>query len=128
MLKHCGIFKADDIWSLKDVKGFTDCKLLIGCCPRCQKEVVRLEETRIEDGKLFVQIRIGVKSDKLKAKCKPRLIKVDKTVPRGKLYGFVYGINTEIHNNKGQVVKIRQRACDWHNHKALVREVKTTIK
>lgn len=108
MLSHCTVFKANDIWLLSDLKDFKNRKLFIGYCPQCKIKVVRLEETRIIDNRVFIQTKIKRKAERLIKNCKKTVIQTRKSIPKGKLCGFVYGLNTEIHNNKGQVIKIRQ--------------------
>ena len=42
---------------------------------------------------------------------------------KGRPFGLCYGDNKEIHNNKGEVIKIRQSRCDWFGQKEVLKEV-----
>ena len=39
---------------------------------------------------------------------------------KGKPYGWTYGSNKEIHNNKGEVISIRRRRCDYYGNSEIV--------
>jgi len=122
---HCSVkFKQEETWYLKDNKNFCNRRLEIGICPLCEYDIVAFIETRISDKKEFIQIETEYKALDIVEHCKCEVKRADKTVPKGRLYGFVYGVNKEIHNRKGEVTKIRQRACDWQGQKVLVRETK----
>jgi len=128
---HCNEeFEASDVWFLQSLnskepnKMFNTRRLLIGKCPVCGREVVTLVEYRVIDNQEFVQTEIGYKAEQIKQREKKRIVYTQNTCPKGQLTGYIYGENKEIHNNSGQVVKLRQRACDWNNHKFLVKEIK----
>lgn len=130
------VFKADDTWylqslnSTKPEKMFIKRRLFIGKCPKCKKEVVMLVEVRAFDNRIFVQIAIGANAERIKNNEKKRIIYTSNSVPKGKLSGFVYGENVELHCRKqkgekvGKIRAVKQNACDWNKQKCLVKEVR----
>lgn len=133
---HKQKFEARDVWFLQSLnskepeKMFNNRILLIGKCPICKREVVRLVETRVFDNQEFAQTFIGYKAEKVMQNEKKRILYTQNTCPKGILKSFVFGENTEVHCRKrkgekvGRVRAIRQRACDWNNQKVLIKEVK----
>lgn len=127
MLKHCREFREYDIWYLRNTDKFQDRKLYLGKCPLCLKDVARLDETRISDGKVFKNSAAGYKTvEKLCNKVRHQIITsaAEISIKKGKPCGLCYGENKEIHNNKGQVIAIRQNRCDWYGQKETVEELK----
>lgn len=98
--------------------------LLIGKCPVCKREVVRLIETRVFDNKEFIQTEVGYKAEKIMQRERKRIIYTQNSCPKGKLTGFVFGLNTEQHNKNGEVTSILQRSCDWDGRTSKVRRIK----
>ena len=43
---------------------------------------------------------------------------------KGKPFGWTYGENKEIHNNKGEIIAIRQRRCDYFGQSEIVNEIR----
>ena len=43
---------------------------------------------------------------------------------KGAPFGLCYGDNKEIKNNKGEVVKIRVKRCDWYGQDEILKEEK----
>jgi len=118
-------FKQEETWYLKDNKNFCKRRLEIGICPDCEKDIVFLTETRISDGKVFEKVIIQRKKLERAMKLGKRdVIRAHKIVPVGRLFGFVYGLNTERHNKDGKVTSISQRACDWQGKTVKVRRIK----
>lgn len=117
-------FKQEETWDLKPNKNFFNRRLEIGICPDCESDIVALIETRIEDNKLFIQTELEEKALNIMERSKKEVVRADKTVPKGRLFGFVYGVNTERHNKYGKVTSYSQRACDWQGQRVLVRTVK----
>lgn len=129
MLKHCREFKEYDIWYLCNTDQFQDRKLYLGRCPVCLKDIARLDETRISDGKTFKDPAVGYKNvEKLCDKVRHQIITTAQeiTIKKGKPCGLCYGENKEIHNNKGQVIAIRQKRCDWYGQKETIKELKSS--
>lgn len=60
---------------------------------------------------------------KTKEKCKKRLIYKDFETKSQRSVGFVFGLNIEIHDCKGRINKIRQRAKDFFGNQSLIREI-----
>lgn len=119
-------FRPYDIWFLFDNSTDKNRRLLLGKCPNCKKDVVVLIEERKRDGKIFKQVETGEKAtdivDKILAK-KDVVYSVNELKQKkGKPFGLCYGDNREIHNNKGQVIKIRQSRCDWFGQKEILKE------
>lgn len=117
-------FRQEETWYLKPNEKFYNRRLEIGICPDCESDIVTLVETRTEDNKLFMQTETGEKALKIIERSKKEVLKADKALPKGRLFGFVYGVNTERHNKYGKVTSYSQRACDWQGQRVLVRTVK----
>lgn len=117
-------FRQEETWYLKPNEKFYNRRLEIGICPDCENDIVTLVETRTEDNKLFMQTEMGEKALKIIERSKKEVLKADKVVQKGRLFGFVYGINTERHNKYGKVTSYSQRSCDWQGQRVLVRTVK----
>lgn len=115
-----------DVWFLEGTKHFCERKLLLGRTPK-HKTVVSLIEKRIIDGRIFVDTQCGAKAEKIISNEKNRIMYTRQDVicsKRGKPFGWTYGENKEIHNNKGEVVAIRQRRCDYYGQSEIVNEKK----
>lgn len=126
MFNHCGMnFKPVEVWFLADTKDCTDRILYIGFCPRCLKDFTCLVETDKIKNQTYHKIKQGNKAIKEVELCKSDKLYTsqDVKVQKGKPYGWIYGENKEIHNKKGEVISIRQRACDFHGQKEIVKEV-----
>jgi len=127
LLKHCREFKEYDIWFLNNTQQFQDRKLFLGRCPICLKDVARLDETRISDGRIFRDSAIGHKAvSKLCDKVRHQIVVTAQeiSIKKGKPYGWTYAENKEIHNNKGEVTTVRQKRCDFYGQKEEVKEFK----
>lgn len=127
-ITHCNLtFNPYDIWFLYDNATDKNRRLLLGKCPICKKDVVTLLEERKKDSKIFCQIESGKKAIKLIdiAILKKDIIYTANEIKnkKGNLFGLCYGDNKEIHNNKGEVIKIRQSRCDWYGQKEVINEV-----
>lgn len=127
-LTHCNLtFRPYNIWFLYDTATDKNRRLFLGMCPSCKKDVVSLVEERKIDGRVFVQIESGLKGQSLidNAILKDDIIysanefKNKKGLP----CGWVHGENKEIHNNKGEVIKIVQKQCDFFGQKRLIKEI-----
>lgn len=115
------------IWFLADIKDFTERKLYIFDFFVYQnrqfitKTVTVLSEKHILSGNIFTQRNKGEKALKIIEKEKARLLYTsdDIKITKGKPHGWTYGDNREIHNNKGEIVEIRQYRCDFYGQKEL---------
>lgn len=112
-----------DVWFLKDIKNFEARKLIIGLCSKCHRPVITLIEKRISDGQIFKDENITgnnavkiINRESKRALC--RYFKVD----ANSLCGWVYGVNTEIKNKKGDTTQIRQYSSDFYGKKKIVKK------
>ena len=127
MLYHCNqSFREYEIWFLDDLALFRHRLLMFGKCPNCKKDIALLIEERIEDGRVFQDKYIGYKKiEKLTAKIKHQILysSNDAKIQKGKPFSWVYGENVEIHNKKGEVVAIKQKACDYFGQKETIKVI-----
>ena len=100
---------------LKDLPDFTKRMLLVGKCRKCQEVIATLIEIRKSDKKEFVDSYFGPEAIRVVKREKKRT-KAKKT-NGNKFQGFVYGINVEIKNKKGEITKVRQYAADYSTNK-----------
>lgn len=114
-----------DVWFLKDIKDFEARKLIIGLCSKCRRPVITLIEKRISDGQIFRDENItGNNAVKIiNRESKRALCKYFK-VETNSLCGWVYGINTEIKNKKGETTQTRQYSSDFYGNKKIVKKTK----
>lgn len=111
-----------DIWFLDSTKDFHERKLLLARTKK-NKTVVSLVETRIADNKVFIDTQSGIRAEKIIQDEKSRIQYTRQDVimsRKGKPYGWTYGDNKEIHNNKGEVISIRRRRCDYYGNSEIV--------
>lgn len=121
-ITHCNLtFNPYDVWFLYDNASDKNRRLLLGKCPNCNKDVVALVEERKRDSVVFRQVETGAKATKL---IDDAILKQDVVysanelkAKKGNPFGLCYGDNKEIHNNKGEVVKIRVNRCDFFGQK-----------
>lgn len=126
MFNHCGLkFKAYDVWFLANTKECDNRILYIGFCPHCLKDFTCLIETSKTENKTFNKIKSGKAALKEIELCRTDKLYTanDLKIKKGKPYGWIYGENVEIHNNKGEIIKIRQKACDYYGQKEVIREI-----
>lgn len=127
MFNHCGAkIKPDEVWFLAETKECSNRILYIGFCPRCLKDFTCLVETSKTENKTFTKIKSGKKAQKEIELC--RLDKlytsIDLKIKKGKPFGWIFGENKEIHNSKGQVIEIVQKACDYYGQKEVIKRIK----
>ena len=115
--------KNGSLWVLSDLKDFTARKLYIGKCSVCGSEAVTLIEKRISDNKVFVNKIEGIEAIKTIYREKKRKLVELPNIKEDNLYGWVYGINTQIKDKKGNVTKIRQYASDFKGNRTLRKEL-----
>jgi hypothetical protein len=122
----CGnsINKAE-LWILKDTEDFEARKLFIGFCNKCHRPVVTLVESRISDGRKFVNENYtGNKAVRVIKRESKRFLKKHYKIETSRLYGWIYGVNTEIKNKRGEVTQIRQYSSDYYGQKSLTKTIK----
>ena len=115
-----------DVWFLDRTEHFCERKLLLGRTPKF-KTVVSLIEKRIIYGNVFVYTQCGTKAEKIIQNEKNRIMYTRQDVvcsKKGKPFGWTYGENKEIHNNKGEIIAIRQRRCDYFGQSEIVNEIR----
>jgi len=110
--------KNGDLIFLSDVKGFTGRKLYV----KTQDDCV-LIETRIEDKKQFVNILKGIEAVKTIYREKKRMVKLLPKIDYAYLRGWIYGVNKEIKNKKGETSQIRQYASNFWGKKKLIKKI-----
>ena len=112
------------VWYLSDVKEFKDRELFILKCPHCRNITVALKEVRIADNKQFVdKIQTEVEALKTIVRENKRVIKEVISSDNSSLNGWIYGVNKELRNRKGEIVQIRQYASDFKQNKNLVKKI-----
>lgn len=83
-------------------------------CPYCNQYQAWISEKRIEDNKVFVNVLKGKAAINFVAR-ENKAKRIVQTLPdfySKSLKGWLYGVNVQIKNRKGEVVKIRQYSCD----------------
>ena len=121
-MRHCCVFKAKDIYFLKDTALYVNRRLSIGFCPVCEKPVAELVEERfdgIEEKNTFAgaeanQIAMRLREQILFAQSAQNFLKI-----KPKPYGWKYGVNkyTKV-NGK---VKIKQIARDFYGNEEIIK-------
>ena len=99
-----------EILDLKEIEYFSERFLLIGKCRSCGVDIAQLIEIRNSDKKVFVNNFYGESAKRI-IKIEKKRTKIKSNI-ENKFYGFVYGVNKEIKNRKGEVTQIRQYASD----------------
>lgn len=130
-INHCNNdFNSYDVWFLYDNATDKNRRLLLGKCPVCRKDVVALIEERKSDGRIFVQKEVGLNATKLidDAIRKKDVVYSESELKikqgNGAPLGLCYGDNREIKNNKGEVVRIRVKRCDWYGQSEVIKDEK----
>lgn len=130
-INHCNNdFNSYDVWFLYDNANFKNRRLLLGTCPVCKKDVCCLIEERKSDNKIFVQKESGMKAVDLidNAIEKQDVVYSESSLKikqgNGAPFGLCYGENKEIKNNKGEVVRIRVKRCDWYGQDEIIKDDK----
>lgn len=112
-----------DIWFLADIKNFTARKLYKAKCPVCNEDIILLIEKRISDDKIFINKINGIEAVKTLYRENKRKLQVFPERKIDNLYGWIYGVNVEIKNKKGNITQIRQYSSDFNKNKMLVRKI-----
>jgi len=120
-MRHCGQFKADDIYCLKETELYSNRILSIGFCPICHKPVAELVEELFTGGINRVNA-VGLNAHNLVQNLQKdilhSMLKKDFPKIKSKPFGWRYGINKETKKKK-----IRQYACDFYGNKELIKEL-----
>lgn len=114
--------RADEIWFLFSNSEFTNRRLEITICPKCDKLLARLVETRIQDNKRFDNQFSCRKAKRLIESCRNEVDYSSLDIPKQPkvLYGFRYGENKERINKKTGETTIIQNAVDFYGNKERV--------
>lgn len=119
-------FRPEEVQFLYNNEKFSHRRLEIGCCPKCDKLLARLVETRIVDGKVFDTTYKNVKAEDIIRQLKDEIQYSSLDVPKHDgLFGFRYGENTERINKKTGEHTITQKACDFYGSKEVVKTFKS---
>ena len=122
--------KHKTIWFLAELNNFTERKLYIfEYIDRKVKTITVLVEKDKLTGEVFTQRNKGQKANNIIEQEKIRILFTsdDIKVQKGKPYGWTYGENKEIHNRKGQVIAIKQKACDYYGQKETIKCVDVAL-
>lgn len=98
-----------DVWYLFDNWQFTERKLFVGKCSKCKKSVIQLVETRKTDNKIFSQLEVGEKAEKIAEKLLEQIdyTREDREEKKGKPFGFSYGkAKKEIKNKRYGIYRV----------------------
>ncbi len=124
---HCSRkFKAQVVWFLYDIQGFSDRYLKIGRCPVCKKKVCEIREVRIVDNKEFRKFVIGEEATRLIGLHKDNInyTSLDRKVKKCRVSmprTIRFGVNKVVKVGKQTV--LRQRAVDFSGNREIVREI-----
>ena len=119
-------FRPEEIQFLYNNEMFSHRRLEIGCCPKCDKLLARLVETRIVDGKVFDTTYKNVNAERVIRELKNDIQYTSLDLPKHDgLYGFRYGENSERVNKKTGERTITQKACDFYGSKEVIKKFKS---
>lgn len=109
-------------WILQDIKGFTERKMAVAKCPICSKYHAFLSEKRTYDNKIFSQKIENKFVKKVLKREALRILQRNYFVNSLSLNGWIYGINKEIKNKRGEITQTRQYSSDFKGNKKIVRK------
>jgi hypothetical protein len=107
--------KVIEIVTLKDSELCENRLIFKGFCAKCKQEIAVYLEIRKDDKKAFFKKKNNFELKALIKKEKRNIISFDKYNNCGS--GWRYGINKEIRNKTGKVLKIRQYGADYKTNK-----------
>lgn len=122
--------KHKTIWFLAELNNFTERKLYIfEFIDKKVKTITVLVEKDKLTGEIFSQKSKGQQAKDVIEREKIRILFTsdDIKVQKGKPFGWIYGENKEIHNKKGQVIAIKQKACDYFGQKETIKCVDVAL-
>lgn len=112
-----------ELWELADFKGYTKRKLLIGKCQICGDEAALQIMTSTDTGKTYYNLYNGIEAVKVIYREKRRKLKILPNIKTNTLYGWIYGVNVQIKNKKGEITQLRQYSSDFKNNKKIVKTI-----
>lgn len=126
MLINCKVCnsksKVSEIIELKDSEQFENRLVFKSVCYRCREQIATFLEIRKSDKKAFLKKLSQSELSDLIRKEKRNILKYDKY--NNTYSNWRYGINKEIKNKYGKVLKIRQYGADYGtNKKELEKEI-----
>ena len=123
-MRHCGKFKADDIYYLYETAMYTTRKLSIGFCPICGKPVAEICKIRF-DGVMEREYFVGIKANDIVRNLQDEIdysaTECNYRKMKSKPFGWKYGLNKAV-KVRGQE-KIKQYACDFYGNKEVIKTV-----
>jgi gamma-glutamylcyclotransferase (GGCT)/AIG2-like uncharacterized protein YtfP len=119
--------KHTTIWFLADIEGFTERELyvFIYFVGLKEKYITVLSEKNKLSGEVFQQKDVGQKAIDIMEREKVRKLYTsdDIKIQKGKPCGWIYGENKEVHDKKGNIIAIKQNACDFFGQKETIKSV-----
>lgn len=113
-----------ELWILSDFNGFIKRKLFIGKCSVCGDDAALEITTNAKTNQTYLNLYNGIEAVKVIYRSKKRKIVALPDIKSDNLYGWVFGINSEIKNKRGEIKKIRQYASDFKGNRSLRKEFK----
>lgn len=107
-----------DIWYLFDNYQFKNRKLFVGKCSKCKSSVILLQETRKSDNRIFSQLEVGSKADKVAEIHLEQIdyTREDREIKKGKPFGFSFGkAKKELKNKRYGIYRV-----DFNNQDELI--------
>lgn len=126
MLVHCNMkVRPTVIWFLYPNKDYTNRKLEIAYCPKCNKRIVRYVRENVITGNINSEQFSKYKAEKLidELAAEKEYSSFDLFTQKG-LHGFRYGENKEIKKNGKSVVV--QKSVDFYGNKEVVKQINIT--
>lgn len=122
MLNCHGLFRAEEIWFLKDNEKFKNRRLEIGTCPFCNNKIIGLFEREKGTNKLFFYRARDKKALKLFKELKSQIDYKKSDISKGTRanMGFVFGKN-EIHYINGKNFII-QKSVDFNGSERVIKK------
>jgi len=118
LLKCCGYFAPEERYSLIDNDNYILRRYEYGVCPICGNKVLTEYKTSRKDGTRFSDVLKKRKAEvAYKRFQKERQTEIyNSKIQTGNKsnMGFRYGINSEIKNNKGEIIGIKSYAKDFN--------------
>ena len=117
--------KSGELWLLADFKGFTKRKLYIGKCEVCGDDVALQIMTDVKTNKTYYNLYNGIEAVKTIYREKKRKLVTYPELKSDILYGWIYGVNVQIKNKKGEITQIRQYSSDFKGNRKIVKSINT---
>lgn len=119
---HCNQrLKAYDVWVLKDISGKTNRKIWLFQCDKCKKILLLKEFKSTKTHKFYQSTLTGkdainflfqIEKDVLVKESKLAYLAITQST-----FGWVYGENKEVYDDKGNIIDTKMYACDFFGNK-----------